>query len=54
MYLGTELHCCFLSLKHNSTKTGQRTLSLEMVQDDHLTHNSIMVSTREDCFTRRL
>ncbi len=24
-----------------------------MVQDDRLTHNSIMVSTKEDCFTTR-
>ncbi len=54
MYLKNRTeHCCFLSLKHNLTRTGQGPLYLDMVPDDCLTHNSIMVSTREDCFTTR-
>ncbi len=54
MYLRKELHCGLLSLKHNSTKNRTKNSVSGMVQDDRLTHNLIMVSTREDCFTRRL
>ncbi len=50
MYSRTGLYCGFLSLKRNSTRTGQGPLYLDMVPDDRLAHNSIM----EDCFMVRL
>ncbi len=49
MYSRTGPHCWFYHLNIIQPKKDILTIYLEMVQDDSLTHNSIM----QDCFTIR-